>query len=182
MKLMTFIDEVQRMLQGEAENKGYSQDAGNIELTDFVHQCTGDGHAIGEIIYKAVRYTSRPDKKDLVKIAAWAFLIWKNNAEDTSNPTEVADLMTIAAKEPLNKTPVWVENRQASPFYGPRCHWEFQGQRCVLGARHPGPGRHTLVQGWVKDTAANKDHGRCPWWTLFRQCTRYLNHSGDHKL
>jgi hypothetical protein len=37
----------------------------------------GDAHAIGEIIYKAVRYSKRGDKDDLVKIAAWAFLIYK---------------------------------------------------------------------------------------------------------
>ena len=40
------------------------------------------GHALGEITYKVIRYAKRRDPNDLLKIAAWAFLIWHIDRPD----------------------------------------------------------------------------------------------------
>lgn len=40
--------------------------------------CKALPHALGEIIYKAVRYHAKHDLRDLVKIAAWAELEWES--------------------------------------------------------------------------------------------------------
>lgn len=69
-----FFDSVKAKLNGVAKEKGYN---------DNLEQLTGIEHHIGEIIYKAVRYRSKKDPDDLVKIAAWALLIFRkhNDAE-----------------------------------------------------------------------------------------------------
>lgn len=76
-----FVGRVHAMLEARANHKGYhagSADAPN-RLYEFVAGLArGPGHAIGEIIYKATRYASARDPEDLVKIAAWAFLIWRH--------------------------------------------------------------------------------------------------------
>jgi len=39
---------------------------------------TGHAHALGEIVYKARRYAAKRNVEDVLKIAAWAYLIWKH--------------------------------------------------------------------------------------------------------
>ena len=66
------------ILGGTAEGKGYNAGGPNgaNELSDFVEQhCPG--HALGEVIYKAVRFQRKRNPEDLLKIAAWAYLQWR---------------------------------------------------------------------------------------------------------
>ena len=75
-----FVKEVNDILGGTAKDKGYNTTGpdGKNELYEFIQGLSqNDSHAIGEIIYKAVRYTNKQDKRDLIKIAAWAYLVWK---------------------------------------------------------------------------------------------------------
>lgn len=74
-----FCAEVATMLGETAKDKGYSKSGPDGRNPLF--EVTGANHAMGEIIYKAVRFRDRvpPDPKDLLKIAAWAFLAWKFN-------------------------------------------------------------------------------------------------------
>jgi hypothetical protein len=75
-----FVKEVQDLLEGGAEKKGYNNTGvdGENDLYQFIQNLSrSDAHAIGEIIYKAVRYTNKKDKRDLTKIAAWAFLVYR---------------------------------------------------------------------------------------------------------
>jgi hypothetical protein len=73
-----FTDSVKILLEPTASEKGYNTTGvkGKNELYEFVSS-HASGHALGEIIYKAVRYGKKKDKNDILKIAAWAYLIWK---------------------------------------------------------------------------------------------------------
>ncbi len=76
-----FVTKVREKCDGAAREKGYNMDGvegRTNELYSFIQNISNsDSHAIGEIIYKAVRYSKKGDKDDLVKIAAWAFLVYK---------------------------------------------------------------------------------------------------------
>lgn len=75
-----FVKEVQDICEKGAREKGYNEVGidGQNDLYQFIQNLTNtEGHALGEIIYKAVRYSRKGDKKDLVKIAAWAFLVYR---------------------------------------------------------------------------------------------------------
>ena len=76
-----FIARVQETLDGTAEGKGYNTTGvdGPNELYAFVRETVGnDGHAIGECIYKIRRYAAKGDPTDLIKLASWAYLIWRH--------------------------------------------------------------------------------------------------------
>ena len=78
----TFMQQVRDLMEGKAKTKGYHNSTadGPNQLYEFVeHHCPG--HTEGEIIYKVVRYVSKRDPVDLLKIAAWAFLKWRHHAE-----------------------------------------------------------------------------------------------------
>lgn len=77
VELAQCMREIEKIIGSEAGSKGYGGD--NLEkdqVLDFVAKhCPG--HAEGEIIYKVLRWRSKRDPKDLLKIMAWAFLLWK---------------------------------------------------------------------------------------------------------
>jgi len=76
----TFSAEVRALLDHTAVEKSYSSlgPDGPNELYDFIHGMVGGhGHALGEIVYKAKRFAAKGNREDLLKIAAWAFLIWR---------------------------------------------------------------------------------------------------------
>ena len=75
-----FTDGVRALLDRTAAEKQYTDQGpdGPNELYEFVqHMVGGHGHALGEIVYKAKRFAARGNCEDLLKIAAWAFLIWR---------------------------------------------------------------------------------------------------------
>lgn len=71
-----FCRGVQELLGKRSENKGYSQAGESDLLSEFVRKM-GLSHPAGEIVYKIVRYQQRGDKEDLLKIAAWAMILWR---------------------------------------------------------------------------------------------------------
>lgn len=73
-----FVASARELLEPTASGKGYNSTGvnGKNELYEFVSN-HAPGHALGEIIYKAVRYGKKRDKADILKIAAWAYLIWR---------------------------------------------------------------------------------------------------------
>jgi len=76
-----FMSEVRDLMEAKARTKGYHDSTadGPNQLFEFVEEhCPG--HAEGEIIYKVVRYLSKRDPTDLLKIAAWAFLKWRHRS------------------------------------------------------------------------------------------------------
>jgi hypothetical protein len=78
-----FLAEVREQIEGKARRRGYSEAGteGYNPLFEFNKQffpC----HPQGEIVYKLVRGMEEKDPEDIVKVAAWAFLIWKDLAMD----------------------------------------------------------------------------------------------------
>lgn len=72
-----FCRESHGLLNGDAQGKGYAQEGRDGRpMLDFVANHCGGGHALGEIVYKVVRWNQKRDPKDLLKVAAWAFLEW----------------------------------------------------------------------------------------------------------
>ena len=73
---------VKELLGKRSENKGYSQSGESDLLSEFVRKM-GLSHPEGEICYKIVRYHQKGDKEDLLKIAAWAMILWRTKCEDS---------------------------------------------------------------------------------------------------
>lgn len=79
-----FVNEVRGLLEPTAAGKGYNASGvdGPNDLYGFVQTMTGGhGHALGEIVYKARRYAAKGNREDVLKIAAWAFLILKHETD-----------------------------------------------------------------------------------------------------
>jgi len=70
-----FVAEVREALSGKSRAKGYAE---GPDGPNPLFEMTGADHAIGEIMYKAVRYRAKKDPEELLKIAAWAFLVWRH--------------------------------------------------------------------------------------------------------
>jgi len=65
-----------KLLQS-ARAKGYHGDEDDgRKMYDSIIALAGEGHAMGEIIYKLTRYRRLKDPVDIEKAAAWCFLIW----------------------------------------------------------------------------------------------------------
>jgi hypothetical protein len=76
-----FVAGIRTLLEGAAAGKGYSANGvnGRNPLYEFVHGVVGGPqHAVGECIYKLVRYQSKRNPEDLLKAACWSYLIWRN--------------------------------------------------------------------------------------------------------
>ena len=81
----TFCAAVYALLSQTAAQKSYNATGtdGPNPLYEFVREMTGsDAHALGEIVYKAKRFSAKHDIEDILKIAAWAFLIWKYRTQE----------------------------------------------------------------------------------------------------
>lgn len=77
-----FARQMEAILSPTAAGKGYSTTGvdGRNALYEFVQSFAGDGHALGEIVYKAKRYAAKGDPTELIKIASWAFLVWRHRS------------------------------------------------------------------------------------------------------
>ena len=81
----SFCSQIEAMLEEAAKSKGYNTTGpdGANAVYRFIHEATGDhGHGIGEIIYKAIRYMRKRNPEDLLKLAAWSYLIWRHHHLD----------------------------------------------------------------------------------------------------
>ena len=77
-----FCLRIQSMLESTAKEKGYNSTGvdGDNSVYRLIYEATGDhGHGIGEIIYKAIRYMRKRNPEDLLKLAAWSYLIWRHH-------------------------------------------------------------------------------------------------------
>ena len=76
----SFCEAVRELLDETAADKGYQRTGltGPNPMYAFVAETVGGpGHALGEIVYKVRRYAARGNPDDLLKIAAWAYLVWR---------------------------------------------------------------------------------------------------------
>lgn len=77
-----FCDSVGGLLNGTADGKGYNRTGadGPNDLYAFIAEMNGNaGHAAGEIVYKVRRYMAKGNPEDIMKVAAWAYLVWKHH-------------------------------------------------------------------------------------------------------
>lgn len=103
---------VLNILMGKAMQKGYAGDLkedGRV-LLDAVKK-TFPGHAEGEIHYKLVRWTAKRDPEDLLKIMAWAFLLWDQHNRNYAAKEE--------AINSFQKQRDWAEDKQPEPKMAP---------------------------------------------------------------
>lgn len=82
-ELFKAFDAVRKILGFQAQGKGYTgltpdAEADGRSVLDFVAQ-NAPGHPEGEIVYKVLRWRAKRDPQDLLKIMAWAFLLWDAN-------------------------------------------------------------------------------------------------------
>lgn len=77
-----FTKHVEALLAPTASAKGYNTTGidGQNQLYEFVQSFAGNHHALGEIVYKAKRYAAKGNPEDILKAAAWCFLIWRHDA------------------------------------------------------------------------------------------------------
>jgi len=78
--LQEFLARMSAVLVSRSYQEGYFKgDEGDL-LNKFT-EIFFDGHALGEIVYKAVNYQQTKDEIELIKIASWAFLKWRRERE-----------------------------------------------------------------------------------------------------
>lgn len=83
-----YMRQVRALLEPTAAGKGYNNTGvdGPNQLFEFVQELAGSGHALGEIVYKVKRYAAKGNPEDMLKIAAWAFLVLKYHKDDEWQP------------------------------------------------------------------------------------------------
>lgn len=75
-----FAKQVRESCEQQAKRKGYTdKDIDQENKLATITQLIGiqAQHGIGEIIYKAVEYIKAPREVLLVKIAGWAYILWR---------------------------------------------------------------------------------------------------------
>ena len=87
MTFEKFVQQMHEFCGGTAASKGYNSTGvdGHNAVYHFVQEEVGmgtHGHGLGEIVYKVLCYQRRRNPEDLIKIAAWAFLVWKHHQEE----------------------------------------------------------------------------------------------------
>lgn len=78
-----FMEDVKGLCENRAREKRYSQTGvdGQNHLYEFVQDLSGGHqHALGEIVYKVKRFAAKGNDEDILKVAAWAYLIWKHHS------------------------------------------------------------------------------------------------------
>lgn len=89
----TFAAAVRDSCEGQAKRKGYTDSDANgpNQLAEVGRLLNFEPeHGIGEIVYKCAEYLRNPREVLLVKIAGWAFILWKRNqAEQVGKIGEV---------------------------------------------------------------------------------------------
>ena len=100
----SFCEAVRDLLDESAADKGYHRAGltGSNPLYAFVEEtANGPGHALGEIIYKVRRYAARGNPEDLLKVAAWAYLVWCFDRPGAGSP----DVPVTVSERPSREEP-----------------------------------------------------------------------------
>ena len=89
MALEAWLQEIKYIVFGRAQSKGYAatDDGDGRDLLDFVKQHF-NGHAEGEVVYKLIRWAKKRNPEDILKAAAWCFLVYDQHMrQDTQQET-----------------------------------------------------------------------------------------------
>lgn len=79
-----FMGQVRDSCEGQAKRKNYYRE-GDIESPNQLSDVSNllglePQHGIGEIVYKCAEYLKNPREVLLVKIAGWAYILWRRSA------------------------------------------------------------------------------------------------------
>ena len=80
-----FTKEMRESCEIHAKRKGYSNGGvdGDNHLAEFKWKIGLEPqHSIGEIIFKCIEYLAHPRRILLVKIASWAYMLYRYGPED----------------------------------------------------------------------------------------------------
>jgi len=113
LALRAFFDGVIGIIEGKAQDKGYSAGGDGGELLYKFVGANFKGHPLGEIVYKAVRYARKGDPADLLKAAAWAFLVWEDTLQ--SQPGKYVTLTEEGPTYGARMSPADMGKAQVSP-------------------------------------------------------------------
>ena len=75
-----FAKAVRDSCEGHAKRKGYTTsdaDGDNQLITVATAMGFHEAHSIGEIVYKCAEYLKAPRDVLLIKIAGWAYVVWR---------------------------------------------------------------------------------------------------------
>jgi hypothetical protein len=94
-----YVRQVRGLLDQTANRKGYNGSGpdGSNPLYQFIQTFIGghrDAHALGEVVYKVVRFVSTGNREDLLKASAWLFLVLKHTSGQ-SPPDDAARISAI---------------------------------------------------------------------------------------
>ena len=121
LALEDYVIEIKKAVIQKAKEKGYFTEEENSgrNLYDFIGKYAS-GHSIGEIIYKAIRWTRKHDPEDLVKIAAWAFLTWDADRRmyPDGNRPERPEPISIEATDRI-----FIPNKKQAHALAESCVW-----------------------------------------------------------
>lgn len=79
-----FLEAVRDSVESHAKRKNYTDhgaDGENKLVTIMAAMGIGVPHGIGEIVYKCTEYLRNPREVLLIKIAGWAFIIWRGEKD-----------------------------------------------------------------------------------------------------
>lgn len=96
----SFCGAVEALLTGTAAGKSYNKTGteGPNPLYEFVRGInSNDAHALGEIIYKIKRFAAKGNVEDILKAAAWCFLIYKYNAKRDSQDDRTGLIYSVSS-------------------------------------------------------------------------------------
>ena len=71
-----FVSKLRPIVTVTADSKGYKSDG--VSPAQFIQENFGIGHHLGEIVLKAIRFNAKGLEEDLLKIAGWAYVIWRD--------------------------------------------------------------------------------------------------------
>ncbi len=80
-KFSAFVKAVEALLNSKATQKGYAEHGDCQNPLDEFMRHLFPHHALGEIVYKVVRYKAQQQPEDLLKVAAWAFLLYARHEQ-----------------------------------------------------------------------------------------------------
>lgn len=97
---------VEKIVTSKAQEKGYAAGKADGRGTLDEVKAKFPGHAEGEIYYKLLRWQAKRNPEDLLKIMAWAFLIYDQEERNYADKEQTINA-GVKAAPPMNFKEAW---------------------------------------------------------------------------